>query len=159
MKESFSQSEALPRSGKRNVIISEFMQHDGRKKRTAKCLCWQGYYLHVLLWSLLNILMFSALLQNNMFKERWSLRQNYFKQNYCHACHTRFAVLFDLLFCCISSPWNFCTRYSKVILQENQWWCCTVKCLLFFRLQFINITPFLITEREVLKDLGLVLSE
>ena len=34
-----------------------------------------------------------------------------------------------------------------------------VKCLLFFRLQFINITLFLITEREVIKDLGLVLSE
>ena len=68
-------------------------------------------------------LMFSALLQKDLFKERWSLRQIFFKQNYCHTCHTRFAVLFDLLCCCISSLWNFCTHYSKVILQENQWWC------------------------------------
>ena len=50
------------------------------------------------------ILMFSGLLQIDLFKGKWSLAKSYFKQNYCHACHKRFAFFFplplsSLLFC------------------------------------------------------------
>ena len=48
--------------------------------------------------------MFSGLLQIDLFKGKWSLAKSYFKQNYCHACHKRFAFFFplplsSLLFC------------------------------------------------------------
>ena len=42
-------------------------------------------------------------LQKALFKGEWSLATGYFKQNYCHACHTRFAVFFPLPSCCVSS--------------------------------------------------------
>ena len=48
--------------------ISEFTQQDGRKKRIAKCMCVTNvtsYCLCVLLWF---TLMFSGLLQKNLFK-------------------------------------------------------------------------------------------
>ena len=45
---------------------------------------WQGYYLRVLSWSSLNV-MFSGLI--------W--RKGLFKQNYCHAYHTRSTALFS----------------------------------------------------------------
>ena len=48
-------------------------------------------------------LMFSGLLQKGLFKGRCSLVKCFFKQNYCHACHARFAVFFPLLSCCVSS--------------------------------------------------------
>ena len=32
----------------------------------------------------------------------WSLAEGFFKQNFCHACHTRFAVVFPLPSCCVS---------------------------------------------------------
>ena len=38
-----------------------------------------------------------------LFKGKWSLAKSCFKQNYCHACHTRFAVFFPLPYCCVSS--------------------------------------------------------
>ena len=47
--------------------------------------------------------MFSDLLRKDLFKGKWSLAKSYFKQNYCHACHTRFAVFFPLPSCCVSS--------------------------------------------------------
>ena len=74
---------------------SEFTQQDGRKKRkkrTAKGL-WKAYYLCFFVWSSLK-LTFSGLLQNDLFKGGWSSAEKFFKQNYCHACHTRFAVSF-----------------------------------------------------------------
>ena len=46
-------------------------------------------------------LMFSGLLQKDLFEGRWSLTESFCKQNYCHACHTRFSVLFPLPSCCV----------------------------------------------------------
>ena len=63
---------------------------------------WQCYYLRALSWSSLK-LMFSVFYKKDLFKGRWSLEQSFFKQNYCHACHTRFANLFPLPSCCWSS--------------------------------------------------------
>ena len=48
-------------------------------------------------------LIFSGLLQKDLSTERWSLAESYSKQNYCHACHTRFAVFFPLPSCCVNS--------------------------------------------------------
>ena len=42
-------------------------------------------------------------LQKDLFKGKWSLAKSCFKQNYCHACHTRFTVLFPFPSCCVSS--------------------------------------------------------
>jgi len=65
---------------------------------------WHGYYLGVLWWSSLIVkIMFSGLLQKDLFKEGWSSEDKFFKQNYCHACHTGFAVFFTLPSCCVSS--------------------------------------------------------
>ena len=47
--------------------------------------------------------MFTGRLQNNLFNGKWSLAKSCFKQNYCHACHARFALFFPLLSCCVSS--------------------------------------------------------
>ena len=46
---------------------------------------------------------FSGLLQKDLFKGKWCLAKSYFKQNYCHVCHTRFAVLFPHPSCCVRS--------------------------------------------------------
>ena len=65
---------------------------------------WEGYHWRVLSWSSLPILC-SELLRNwDVFRGRWSLAQKFFKQNYCHTCHTKFAVFFPSAFFCVSSP-------------------------------------------------------
>ena len=49
-------------------------------------------------WFLLKrIGMFWSFTKKDRWKRGWSLMDNYFKHNYCHACHTRFAVFFILL--------------------------------------------------------------
>ena len=62
--------------------------------------------LRVLSWSSLAS-MFSAMLDIDLFKGKWSLAKSYLKQNYCHPCHTRFAVFFPLPSCCVSSSLFF----------------------------------------------------
>ena len=76
-----------------------------RRGRQIACAwrTWQGYNLRILSWSWLTS-MFSCLVQKDLFKRKWSLAKSYFKQNYCHACHTRFAVFFPLPSCCVSFP-------------------------------------------------------
>ena len=86
------------------TIVSLRNRTAGRRGREIACAwqTWQGYYLRFLSWSSLTS-MFSDLLRKDLFKGKWSLAKSYFKQNYCHACHTRFAVLFTLPSCCVSS--------------------------------------------------------
>ena len=81
---------------------SEFTQQDGRKKTTAKRLCVTNVTGLFLAWSSLK-LMFSGLLQKELFKGGCRSAEMFFQQNYCHACHTRFAVFFPLPSCCVSS--------------------------------------------------------
>ena len=75
------------------------MQQEDRKKRTAKrdraITCVLCHDLHL-------TPMFSGPLQKDLFEGKWSLAKSCFKQNYCHACHTRFAVFFPFPSCCIS---------------------------------------------------------
>ena len=78
------------------LIVSLRNRTAGRRGRQIACVwrTWQGYNLRVLSWSWLTS-MFSGLLQKDLFKRKWSLAKSYFKQNYCHVCHTRFAVFFS----------------------------------------------------------------
>ena len=86
------------------LLVSLHNGMAGGRGRQIACAwrTWQGYNLGVLLWSWLTS-MFSGLLPKDLFKRKGSLAKSYFKQNYCHACHTRFAVFFPLPSCCISS--------------------------------------------------------
>ena len=89
---------------KRELIVS--LRNETAKRRGRQNACvwqtWQCYYLRVLSWSSLT-LMFSGLLQKDLFKGGWSSAKRFFKQNYCHACHTGFTVVFPLPSCCVSS--------------------------------------------------------
>ena len=62
---------------------------------------WQGYSLRVFLWSSLK-LMFSGILQKELFKGGCSSPEMFFQKNYCHAYHTRFATFFPFPSCCVS---------------------------------------------------------
>ena len=86
------------------ILVSLRNGTAGRRGRQIACAwrTWQGYNLRVLSWSWLTS-MFSGLLQKDLFKRQWSLAKSYFKQNYCHVCHTRFAVFFPVPSCCVSS--------------------------------------------------------
>ena len=76
---------------------SEFTKQNGRKKRTAKRLC-------VTKVTGLLLMCFAVIFtQKDLFKEGCSSAENFFNQNYCHACHTRFADSFPLPSSCVSS--------------------------------------------------------
>ena len=49
----------------------------------------------VLCRDLLLTLMLFGLLQKDLFKGEWTLAEGFFKQTYCHACHTSFAYELD----------------------------------------------------------------
>ena len=96
-----------------DTIVSLRNRTAGSRGRRTACTWrkWQGYNLRVLSWSWLTS-MFSGLLQKDLFKRKGSLTKSYFKQNYCHPCHTRFAVFFPLPSCCrrghdfLLNTWN-----------------------------------------------------
>ena len=79
------------------IIVSSHNQTAGKRGQQNTCVwqTWQGYYLWVLSSSSLTINPF-IFLQQYLFKERWS-----FAENYCHACHTRFAMFSPFPSCCI----------------------------------------------------------
>ena len=64
-----------------------------RERRGRQKACGRPITYVFLWWSSLK-LTFSGLVQNDLFKGGWSSAEKFFKQNYCHACHTRFAVSF-----------------------------------------------------------------
>ena len=85
---------------------SEFTQQDGRKKRTTKRLCVTnvtGLLLACFVVIFTKHFMFSGLLQKDQLKESEVWRKVISKQNYCHACLTRFAVFLPLPSCRVSS--------------------------------------------------------
>ena len=86
-------------------VISSLRNRTVERRRRQNAWAWQtwrDYHLRVL--SRIHLkLMFLTLLQKDLFKGMWSLAEAKQKQNYCHACHTRFAVVFPLPSCCVSS--------------------------------------------------------
>ena len=86
------------------ILVSLRNRTAERRGRQNACAwqTWQGCYWCVLSWSSLK-LMFSGLLQKDPLKGWCSSAEKFFKQSYCHACHTRFAVFFPLPSCCVSS--------------------------------------------------------
>ena len=84
-----------------------------RRGRQNACVrqTWQGYYLRVLWWPSLK-LMFAGLLHKDLSKGGSSSAKTFFKQNYCHACHTRFAVFFPLPSRCVSSLMGSLSNYD-----------------------------------------------
>ena len=76
---------------------------------------WQGYYLRVLPWSSFNILCFLVFYKKISLQESEVWRKVISKQNYCHACLTRFAVFLPLPSCCVSSL----LRYKDVDGRRN----------------------------------------
>ena len=87
-------------------LIEVSLRNRTAKRRGRQNACvwqtWQCYYVRVLSWSSLT-LMFSGLLQKDLFKGGWSSAKRFIKQNYCHASHTGFTVVFPLPSCCVSS--------------------------------------------------------
>ena len=76
---------------KRSCIVWTQPKKDGK---TLACDKRDRAITYVFCRHLLLTLMFSGLLHKDLFKGKWSLAKSYFKQNYCHACHTRLAVFF-----------------------------------------------------------------
>ena len=98
-----------------------------RRGRQNACLwhTWQGHYLRVMSWSSQNINVFWSLQKNIYLKESEVWRKSYFKQNYCHVCHTRFAVFFPLPSCCVSSlfmVYDGKTTYNRLSSCSLFWW-------------------------------------
>ena len=89
------------------AVLSQWVYATGRQEeedgRTLVCDKRDKAISYVFCRDLHLTSMFSGLSQKDLFKGRWILAKSYFKQNYCHACHTRFAVFFPLPFCCVSS--------------------------------------------------------
>ena len=80
-----------------SILVSLLIRTAQRRRRQKPCVwqTWHTYYLRVCCHVQLIQLCFD-LLQKDLLKGRWSLAEIIFKQNYCHACHTRFAVFFPL---------------------------------------------------------------
>ena len=73
------------------VVVSSCNRMAGRRWRQNSWVwqTWQGSACFV--GNSLKIDVFFYLLQKDLFKGKWSLAEGFFKQNYCHACYTRFA--------------------------------------------------------------------
>ena len=85
---------------------SEFTQRDGRKRRTAKCVCVAnvtGLLLVCVVVIFTKYQCFSVFYKKIRLKEDEVWGIFFFKQNYCHACQTRFTVFLALPPYCVSS--------------------------------------------------------
>ena len=94
---------------------------DGRKKRTAKQLCVTNVTRLLLACFVAIFTKHQCLLVlyiKNCLKcpRKVKFGENLFQQNYCHACHTRFAVFFPLPSCCVSSL----SRYHSIKISGSQ---------------------------------------
>ena len=68
---------------------------------------------------------FFLLFYKRFFKGVWSLVGGYFKQKYCHGCHTRFAIIFPFPPCRVSllktCRWHYSHPYAKQISCSVLW--------------------------------------
>ena len=66
--------------------------------------------------------MFPDRLQKDLFNGKWSLAKSYFKESYCHDCHTRFALFVPLPSYCVRSalyPWGLKTSLKRYNQLKN----------------------------------------
>ena len=101
---------------------SELTQQDGAEKEDSKMLVCDkrdSAITYVLCRDLhlKSPWMFYGLLQKDLFKGNWSLAKTYFRQNYCHTCHTRFAVFFPLPSFCVS--WLIVNHASRCYARSR----------------------------------------
>ena len=90
------------------------------EKWEARCFFVTIVTIHAITWvlhprSVYLMLMLCGLLQNDLCKGKWDLEENYLEQNYCHVCHTRFAVFFP------GSP-ALLHKFSIVYNSYQFWW-------------------------------------
>ena len=100
------------------IIVSLRNRMAGRRGRQNACAWqkWQDYYVRVLSWYIHITLTFTSLYKKIPFKGEWSLAKSCFKQNYCHACYTRFAVFFPLPSGCVNKfTQSECLRNSSLL--------------------------------------------
>ena len=80
---------------------SEFTQQDGRKRRTAKRVCVTNVTGLCVVVIFTKYQCFSVFYKKICLKEDEVWGNFFFKQNYCHACQTRFAVFLARPPCCV----------------------------------------------------------
>ena len=92
--------------------------------------------------------MFSVLLQKDLLKKRSrSLTECFFKHNYFHVCHGRFAVFFSVLSCCVSSGCHSvlgcqtCPLVKRIDPSTMFCCCCCCCCCCCFVLFFLPPPP------------------
>ena len=102
---------------------SEFTQQDGRKRRTAKCVCVTnvtGLLLVCVVVIFTKYQCFSVFYKKIRLKEDEVWGNYFFKQNYCHACQTRFAVFLALPPCCVSSHTKMAVTVKNLTFTDEE---------------------------------------
>ena len=91
-----------------NLVVFMYIKRDNRmaERRGRQNACaWQKWQVMTITYAFCRdihlTLKFTSLYRNIPFKGEWSLAKSWFKQNYCHACYTRFAVFFPLPSGCV----------------------------------------------------------
>ena len=100
------------------TLVSLRNRTTGRSGRQNTCVwqTWHCYFLRVLSWSSLNDNVFWSL-PKDPFKGKWCLAKRNFKQNYCHAWHTKIKVFVPLPSCCVSSLLTRCSSIQQAISE------------------------------------------
>ena len=100
------------------TLVSLRNRTTGRSGRQNTCVwqTWHCYFLRVLSWSSFNDNVFWSL-PKDPFKGKWCLAKRNFKQNYCHAWHTKIKVFVPLPSCCVSSLLTRCSSIQQAISE------------------------------------------
>ena len=81
---------------------------------------WTPGISYVLSWSSLTLLFCrSVFLLKDLCKGGWSLAKSFFKQNYCHACHTGFVCPLLSSFVLLRTLINVCILFDYVFFRQR----------------------------------------
>ena len=91
-----------------NLVVFMYIKRDNRmagRRGRQNAYAWQKWQAMTITYVFCRdihlTLKFTSLYRKIPFKAEWSLAKSWFKQNYCHACYTRFAVFFPLPSGCV----------------------------------------------------------
>ena len=102
--------------------INSLVSLRDRTAKRLKAANVTGLLLACFVGNSLNIIFFCSSTKRSVL-EMWSLAKGFFKKNYCHACHTRFAVVFPLPSCCVSSLlseyWDKGLKVTRFVVSED----------------------------------------